>query len=124
MAILAGRLNTRVELQERAPGSDAWGQPNMAWVSLGGFSAQVTNETGIGAIRTAVSGGMPASVARYSFKVRSEVIAHFQITSAHRLLAKLPFNPSVVVFNVTGVINDFSDPTQAYILTEAGGNEG
>lgn len=125
MPISAGSLRTRVELQERSPsGTDEWGQPSLDWTRIGEFSAAVKNETGIGAIRTAVSGGIPASIARYSFKVRAEVISHFQVNPAQRLVAKLPFNPKLFVFKVTGVISDFSDPTQAYILAEVGGSEG
>lgn len=125
MGISAGTLRTRVELQERDPGgTDDWGQPSLTWSRLGEFSAAVKNETGLGAIRTSVSGGIPASIARYSFKVRAEVISHFQVNPAQRLLAKLPFNPTVFVFKITGVISDFSDTSQAYILAEVGGSEG
>jgi head-tail adaptor len=123
MALSAGALNTRFLAQRRTAGTDDWGSPIQGWQDLGSFSAGIRNDTGMGAIRSAAGAGIPASIARYSIEVRAEVIRAYGITSADRLVGRLPFSSVDTIFSVTGVISDFSDPIRAYILTEVGADE-
>ncbi|ACE75749.1 P09 [Xanthomonas phage phiL7] len=123
MALSAGALNTRLLAQRRTAGTDDWGSPIQGWQDLGSFSASIRNDTGMGAIRSATGAGIPASIARYSIEVRAEVIRAHGITSADRLVGRLPFSGADTIFSVTGVISDFSDPSHAYILTEVGADE-
>ncbi|BAM29083.1 hypothetical protein G176_gp11 [Xanthomonas phage CP1] len=123
MPISAGSLKTRLLAQRRTSGTDDWGAPVQGWSDLGLFSGDVKNDTGLGAIRTAAGAGLPASIAKYSIKVRSEVIRRWSINSADRIIGRLPFSTQEMVFSVTGVISDFADPGMAYILVEAGADE-
>lgn len=99
---------------------DSWGQPLTTWDTLGEFSAEPKNETGMGAIRASLQGGVPASVARYSFKVRAQVLSSYPVDAAKRLVHKT----DGTVFSITGCIRDYLDPSQGYIMAETGGNEG
>lgn len=123
MALSAGALNTRLVAQRRTAGTDDWGSPIQSWQDLGSFQASVRNDTGMGAIRSAAGAGIPASIARYSIEVRAEVIRAYRITSADRIIGRLPFSGVDTIFSVTGVISDFSDPSHAYILAEVGADE-
>lgn len=120
MGIRAGKQSIRLLLQGRVDGTDDWGDPIKTWQTLGEFSAEPKNETGMGAIRSALQGGVPASIARYSFKVRAFVLTKYGVSSANRLVNKI----DGTVFSVTGAIRDYADPSQGYIMAEVGGNEG
>lgn len=120
MPIKAGAQNVRLLLQQHTPGTDPWGQPTTGWETIGEFSASAKNETGMGAIRSALQGGVPASVARYSFMVRAQVLTKYPVDSAKRLVNVR----DGAVFTITGVIKDYADPSRGYIMAEIGGNAG
>lgn len=118
MAINAGDLSRRITIEQRGPGHDDWGQPTETWVPVGEVWAGVAGETGLGAIRSNLQAGAPASIARYSFLVRFEVVGRLGINPGMRIVY------DGLVFDIKGVTRDMKDRTAAWIITEQGGNSG
>ncbi|WP_313256365.1 phage head closure protein [Stenotrophomonas acidaminiphila] len=118
MAINAGDLNRRITIEQRGAGKDEWGQPTETWLSVGEVWAGIAGETGLGAIRSNLQAGAPASIARYSFLVRFEVVGRLGINPGMRIVY------DGLVFDIKGVTRDLKDRTAAWIITEQGGNSG
>lgn len=118
MGIPAGQLNRRIRIERRATGSDPAGQPIDTWEPVGELWAGIANETGLGAIRSSLQGGVPASIARYSFLVRFEAARSLAVDAGMRIVH------DGLVFEVKGVIRDLKDRERAYITAEQGGNAG
>lgn len=118
MAIGAGELNRRIRIERLADGKDDWGQPVKSWVLVGNVWAGIAGETGLGAIRSSLQGGVPASIARYSFLVRFDVIGRLAVNPGMRIVY------DGLVFDIKGVTRDLKDRTIAFIITEQGGNDG
>ena len=118
MGIPAGQLNRRVRVERRASGTDPAGQPADTWELVGELWAGIANETGLGAIRSALQGGVPASIARYSFLVRFEAARSLAVDAGMRIVH------DGEVFEVKGIVRDLQHREKAYILTEQGGNAG
>ncbi len=114
----AGELNRRIRIERPGAGQDAAGQPVQGWELVDHLWAGVAGETGLGAIRSSLQGGVPASIARYSFKVRFEAINRLGIDAGMRIVY------DGLIFDVKGVTRDLKDRQAAYILTEQGGNSG
>ncbi|KOR46437.1 phage tail protein [Xanthomonas oryzae] len=123
MPIYAGKLETRIVLQRRQDGTDEWGAPKHSWSEVGAFYANVKNDSGMGAIRSSVGAGVPASIVNYSLEVRSETIRRLDPQPDDRLLIRVPFTSRDMILSVTGVILDFADRSHAYMLAQAGTNE-
>lgn len=120
MAIDAGRINCRCSLYKRGSGEDSWSQPDGTWELVRKFWADVGTDTGLGAIRSAMMAGKPASVGKYSFKVRASVLASVPAED----LPAMRIEAAGMVFNVTGRVVDVQDRSQGYILAEEGGSLG
>ena len=114
----AGELTRRVRIERRVAGTDAAGQPIDVWEPIGELWAGIANETGLGAIRSALQGGVPASIARYSFLVRFEAARTLAVDAGMRIVH------DGLVFEIKGLIRDLQDRERAYILAEQGGNAG
>lgn len=114
----AGELNRRIRIERLADGRDDWGQPVKSWERVDDVWAGIANETGLGAIRSSLQGGAPASIARYSFLVRFDVIGRLGINPGMRIVH------DGLVFDIKGVTRDLKDRDKAFIITEQGGNSG
>lgn len=114
----AGELNRLVVIQRLSGGQDELGQPLDEWTDVGTIWANIANETGLGAIRSSVQGGVPASIARYSFKVR------FVEARALAVDAGMRVSHDGQSFDIKGLTQDLKDREAAYILCEQGGNDG
>jgi len=80
--------------------------------------AGIANETGLGAIRSNLAGGVPASIARYSFMVRFAVLQSLAVDESMRIVH------DGLIFEVKGVTRDLNDRANGFIITEQGGNSG
>lgn len=118
MSIGAGELNRRVTIEAPGESQDGAGQPIPGWMKVDDLWAGIAGETGLGAIRSSLQGGVPASIARYSFMVRFEAIQRLGINPGMRVVY------DGLVFDIKGVTRDLKDRTKAFILTEQGGNSG
>lgn len=114
----AGELNRRIAIQRRGGGTDETGQPLDEWVDAGTIWANIANETGMGAIRSSLEGGVPTNIARYSFKVR------FAEARALAVDAGMRISHDGQSFDIKGLTQDLKDREAAYILCEQGGNDG
>jgi len=63
-----GKLNRRILIQRRTPGTDEAGGPLLTWDDVVMVWANVAGDTGLGTIRA--SGALPAPIKRYSFRIR------------------------------------------------------
>lgn len=111
-------LNRRIRIQRPAEGTDDWGQPVQGWELVAEVWAGIANETGLGAIRSSLAGGVPASIARYSFMVRFSVLQTLSINESMRVVH------DGLIFEVKGVTRDLDDRAKGFIITEQGGNSG
>ncbi|MFZ6696821.1 head-tail adaptor protein [Stenotrophomonas acidaminiphila] len=114
----AGKLNRKVRVERPASGKDEWGQPTQGWELVDEIMAGIAGETGLGAIRSNLQAGAPASIARYSFLVRFEVVGRLGINPGMRIVY------DGLVFDIKGATRDMNDRTAAWIITEQGGNSG
>lgn len=114
----AGDLNRQIVIQRRSDGTDEVGQPLNTWVDVGTIWASIANETGLGAIRSGLIGGVPASIARYSFKVRFAEARAMGVDAGMRVVH------DALVFDVKGVTQDLKNRDAGYIVCEQGGNDG
>jgi len=114
----AGELNRRVTIEAPGETQDEAGQPIAGWVKVDDLWAGIANETGLGVIRSSLQGGVPTSIARYSFMVRFEAIRRLEINPGMRIVH------DGLVFDIKGVTRDLKDRTKAFIITEQGGNSG
>lgn len=118
MSLRAGELNRLVRVERRVPGRDAAGQPLDTWEPIGDIWTGIANETGLGAIRSSLQGGVPTSIARYSFLVRYETAKAMGIDAGMRAVHE------GLVFEIKGMVRDLKHREKAYILCEQGGNAG
>lgn len=116
--MIASELTSVVLVQRPATGTDPEGQPAIGWEDVGQLWAGIANETGMGAIRSSVAAGLPASIARYSFLVRFADAAALGVDAGMRIAH------DGLVFEIKGVIRDLKDRDRAYLVTEQGGNSG
>lgn len=65
----AGSLNRRITIQKRMSARDEAGQPIESWADVGQCWADIKGQTGLGSI-TGMQDNVPASVERYSVRVR------------------------------------------------------
>ena len=114
----AGELNRRIRIERLGTAQDAAGQPIPSWQKVDDLWAGIAGETGLGAIRSGLKSGVPASIARYSFKVRFGAIQRLGIDARMRIVY------DGLVFDIKGVTRDLKDREAAFIVTEQGGNEG
>ena len=112
----AGRLNRRIEIQARATGTDAAGQPNGNWESVGYLWADIGHDTGKAAIRK--SGEVPVPYSQYSFMVRHGDLRALGVTDGMRVVH------DSLNFDIKGITQDLKQRDAAYIICELGGNEG
>lgn len=88
----AGTLNSRVMIQRRASGEDAWGQPlPEAWMNYRPLWANIKHLSGSQAIKA----GAPASIVQASIRIRyrTDVDATMRVvhgTTVYEIKAVLP----------------------------------
>lgn len=111
-------LNRRIRIERPAEGTDDWGQPVQGWELVAEVWAGIANETGLGAIRSSLAGGVPASIARYSFMVRLAALQSLAVDESMRIVHE------GMIFEVKGVTRDLKDRAKGFIITEQGGNSG
>ncbi len=114
----AGLLNRKVRVERPASGTDDWGQPAQGWELVDEIMVSVAGETGVGAIRAGLQGGVPASISRYSFMARYQTVRALGIDATMRILF------DGLVFEVKGITRDLNSKDRAFIVTEEGGNSG
>lgn len=118
MSLRAGELNRLVRIEKRVPGRDAAGQPLDTWELVGDIWAGIANETGLGAIRSSLQGGVPTSIARYSLLVRYETANAMGIDAGMRAAHE------DLTFEIKGLVRDLKHREKAYLLCEQGGSMG
>lgn len=118
MTVRAGQLKNRVRVERRTPGTDGAGQAPDTWELVGELWASIANETGMGAIRGSLQGGVPTSIARYSFMARFETVRALGIDPAMRIVH------DGFAFEIKGITRDLQSRDKAYILCEQGGAVG
>ncbi|MDH2022947.1 head-tail adaptor protein [Stenotrophomonas sp. GD03680] len=114
----AGLLNRKVRVERPASGTDDWGQPVQGWELVDEIMVSIAGETGLGAIRSGLQGGVPASISRYSFMARYQTVKELGIDATMRILYE------GLVFEVKGITRDLRRKDRAFIITEQGGNSG
>lgn len=119
MPAYAGTRRYLFEVQVQGDEPDDWGNPP-GWVTRGTIRGGIKSETGMGAIRSSLTHGLPQSVARYSVDARTAEVRALQIAKQYRLVNL----QDGTIFSVTGVVTDYEDGTRSYVLCEVGGNEG
>lgn len=117
--IRAGGKNRRLSIQRRQAGVDAANQPVDTWDELMRLWAQPRGLSGMGAIREQ-NGGMPATITRYSWRVK---YLPTQITTDMRAVEYVNGVP-VAVYSITGLLHDHEKREWTDIVTELGGNNG
>ncbi|OBU48526.1 head-tail adaptor protein [Stenotrophomonas maltophilia] len=114
----AGLLNRKVRVERPVSGTDDWGQPVQGWELVDEIMVSIAGETGLGAIRSGLQGGVPASISRYSFMARYQTVKELGIDATMRILYE------GLVFEVKGITRDLHRKDRAFIITEQGGNSG
>ncbi|QGL63135.1 head-tail adaptor protein [Stenotrophomonas maltophilia] len=114
----AGLLNRKARVERPVSGTDSWGQPLQGWELVDEIMVGVAGETGLGAIRAGLLGGVPASISRYSFMARYQTVKALGIDATMRILYE------GLVFEVKGIARDLKHKDRAFIITEEGGNSG
>lgn len=111
----AGQLNQRIRIQRRTGGTDAAGQPLDTWEDVFPFDipANIKGQSGLGAI-TGMQDNVPASIERYSFRLRFRE----GITDAMRVVHR------GVAFDIRQVRMDFERRKWTDLVCEQGGNNG
>lgn len=120
MAQPAGKRKVLFMLQRPVAGYDDWGHPLPGWEDVAAFRGDPRGDTGMGAIRSGLTTGLPLSITRYSVEVETKLVEHYAVTTAHRLILQ----HDGTIFSVLGVTRDLADGRRSFIVCEVGGNDG
>ena len=113
MSIAAGSLNRRITIQQRETGHDDAGQPTSSWADVVTLWANIAGQTGMGSI-TRAQDDIPASIERYSFRIRYRE----GITAGMRVLH------NGQAFDIRQVRMDFAGHEYTDLVAELGGADG
>ena len=91
----AGKLNSRVKIQQLAAGQDSIGQPVQTWSDVATVWANIKSASGVKALE-AMRAGADSSITLVSMRVRRRT----DITAAMRV------SHGTVIYNITGVLPD------------------
>ena len=112
MGLAAGKLNRRILIQKRTPGTDEAGGPLLTWCDVATVWANVAGDAGLATIRA--SGDLPAPIKRYSFRIR------FREGLDEGMRVVLAGEP----FDVKQVRMDYAGREWTDLVCEVGGNDG
>lgn len=115
MGIAAGKMRTKLLIQERTGETDAANQPLDNWVTLFEVWSQPRSATGMAAVRATMQ-GVPDAPSKVSFRIRYRE----NITEAMRVVVKR----NMVVYDIRDIRFDLENQEWTDLVCETGGNNG